>query len=143
MKASPLNLLDYYITELSVSANKAFNLQKPSQLKFEDLVVQRNLVHLDNPKGPPWELRLQVRHAAAPERNAAYGFALELVGHFEVPPSFPPERVKTLIEVNGASMLYGAARQVIRNATAQGPHNPVLLPSASFYEPKESAPAAK
>jgi preprotein translocase subunit SecB len=142
MKASPLNLRDYYVTELSVTTNKNFDLQKPVSMKFEDLVVERHLIqHNDAKNGSPWQLTLRVHHTSAPERNAPYQFTLELVGFFDVNAKVPAEKVETILKVNGASMLYGAARQVIRSATAQGPYLPVLLPSVSFYAPKESAPA--
>ena len=142
MKASPLNLRDYYMTELSVSANKTFDLQKPMNLKFEDLLVDRHLIRQDDKKNDAlWQLTFRVRHAAAPEQNVPYQFTLELVGIFEVMPSVPAEMVETLLKVTGGSMLYGAARQVIRGATAQGPYFPLLLPAVSFYPPKEKAPA--
>jgi preprotein translocase subunit SecB len=31
-------------------------------------------------------------------------------------------------------MLYGLAREVIRNLTAQGPFPPILIPTVSFYD---------
>ncbi len=40
-----------------------------------------------------------------------------------------------MIKINGPSMLYGIAREVIRGVTARGPYFPILLPSATFFEP--------
>ena len=44
-----------------------------------------------------------------------------------------------MVEVNGSSVLYSAARQILRNAMSSGPFNPLLLPTASFVEPPVQA----
>jgi preprotein translocase subunit SecB len=43
-----------------------------------------------------------------------------------------------MLEVNGASMLYGAAREIVRAMTARGPYFQTVLPSVSFYPKKET-----
>ncbi len=148
MKASPLNLLDYYVTDLSFSVNKAYDYKKPSEFRLEDLVVEPTLIQVENavPDSAAtgkWQMRLRVRHVPAPDRNAPSQFMVELVGVFSVVSGYPADKIQTLLEVNGASLLYGAARQVVRSATAQGPHAPVMLPSVSFYPPKKSAAEMK
>lgn len=141
MKASPLNLHDYYVTELFVSASKTFDIQKPVKLAFEDLSVDRQLIRREDKKDRPWQLTMRVHLAAAPEKNAPYQVTLELVGFFDVAPEYTAD-IETLIKVTGGSMLFGAARQVIRSATGQGPYFPLLLPSVSFYPPKQTPPPA-
>ncbi len=143
MKASPLNLLDYYVTELFVAVSNTFDLQKPVKLAFEDLSVDRQLIRRDDKKSGAWQLTMRVHLAAAPEKNAPYQVTLVLVGFFEVAPNYNPDMVETLIKVTGGSMLYGAARQVIRSATGQGPYSPLLLPAVSFYPPKQTPPTVE
>src|SRR5439155_22261424 len=67
--------------------------------------------------------------------NVPYFFSLELVGFFEVAEAVPDDRIDRLVKTNGPSMLYGIAREVVRDITSRGPYLGVLLPSVSFYEP--------
>ena len=54
-------------------------------------------------------------------------------------------RVRAL--VNGASLLYGAVREMVSTITSRSAHGPLLLPSLNFqdlasHKPDEVAPAA-
>jgi len=53
-----------------------------------------------------------------------------------VHPGYPAEKRAQLVQVTGASLAYGMAREVIANLTARGPHGTFLLPSISFLETK-------
>jgi hypothetical protein len=44
-----------------------------------------------------------------------------------------------LIRVTGASMLYGACREMLANLTARSTHGMSTLPSVSFAVPKSSS----
>jgi hypothetical protein len=63
---------------------------------------------------------------------------LVLVGILEVSPNCP--KCKQLAEVNGASMLFGAAREIIR-FTSRGPYLEIIIPSVSFYQKREARAA--
>ena len=95
-----------------------------------------------------WEITLRAKFQPGPKVNAPYFFVLEIVGFFQVGPKYPPERLDALVKVNGPSVLYGVAREVIRDLTCRGPYPPMFLPSASFVESvqaetsQEAAPPA-
>jgi preprotein translocase subunit SecB len=46
-----------------------------------------------------------------------------------------PEEIRDkIVKTNGTSILYGAAREIIREMTARGGYRPILIPTASFAE---------
>lgn len=66
-----------------------------------------------------------------------------MVGYVLAQPGFPKEKMQRAVEINGPSMLFGAAREILRAATGRGPYGPVLIPSTSFFKPEKKAPAKK
>ena len=46
---------------------------------------------------------------------------LEIVGYFNVSPSYPKEQVERLVKTNASSILYSIAREMVRSITAAGP----------------------
>ena len=58
-----------------------------------------------------------------------------MAGPFIVADQYPAEKVSDLIKITGASILYGACREMLANLTARGPHGMVSLPSVSFMSP--------
>jgi preprotein translocase subunit SecB len=134
MKASPLLLRHYYVISLNVAANPNFKPDQPIDLSWEDFSVESE--YSPAPHTAQWQVRLHVQHRAHAQRNYSYSFSVEMLGLMNVNPSFPADRHKELVEVNGASMLYGAAREIIRSATAHGPFLAILLPSVSFVPSK-------
>jgi preprotein translocase subunit SecB len=141
MKPSPLILKGYAVLDLQMSANLQFNPQAPVELSMEDYKVNVDVAPSTRPKDSQWQVVLQVQHVANPKRNHTFAFSLRMIGFLDVHPSFAEDKRDNLLRVNGASMLYGAAREIIRSTTAHGPYLPVLLPSVSFYPQKE--PTAK
>jgi preprotein translocase subunit SecB len=48
-----------------------------------------------------------------------------------------PEEIRDkIVKTNGTSILYGAAREIIKDMTARGGYRPILIPTASFAEIK-------
>jgi preprotein translocase subunit SecB len=134
MNPSPLDLTAYFVTELSLSANLEFSPNRPTQLRMEDLRINVDLRRKDGK--PTWQLVLKVQQNVGPDHNSPYNFALTLVGWFDVHPTFPADKTELMVRVNGSSMLYAAAREILRADMAKGPHFPLLLPSISFYPAK-------
>jgi preprotein translocase subunit SecB len=138
MKAhpSPLKCHGYYVTELALTANPHHKPSETVNLDFADLAIESTTEHVpQDQNGPVWRVALRVHQNVGPDKNSPYNFAIALLGTFEVHPNFPPDKVKQLVDVNGSSILYGAARQILRQAMSSGPFTPLLLPSASFIQP--------
>ena len=99
--------------------------------------------HPDDPRR--WIVDLRVEFGPEKENSPTpYQCNCLVRGFFEVHSAYSgdPER---LIRITAASMLYGAAREMIANLTARGPHGMVNLPSVSFFEedPKKKQPPKK
>ena len=142
MKTSPLTLKRYVVARMAITANREFKLDQPVNMSMDDFTVTNELVP-STYKDAAWQIILQIQLRANPQRNFTYSFDLDLVGYFDVAPEYPEDKRDQLLHVNGSSMLYGAAREIIRNLSAQGPFQPLLLPSVSFYPKKDSPPAAE
>jgi preprotein translocase subunit SecB len=139
MKPSPLTLRDYFVTDLSFSVNRSFDPKKPPSMRLDDLIIKRELSPRgDNPLH--WSLTLRIQHQTSPDQNTPYSLALEMVGHIDIIEGFPEEKRHLMLEINGASMLYGAAREIIRSVTSRGPFFQTVLPSVSFYPKKDTPP---
>lgn len=63
-------------------------------------------------------------------------------GFYKVHDEFPGDAEK-LIRITGASMLYGAIREMIAHISARAPNGMINLPSVSFIEPEKPKPKSK
>lgn len=130
MKLSPLQLDNYFVIESHVTASRDFNPAAPSDVRAEEIIVTRDIKPTDENRH--WEVTLRIQFTPGPGVNTPYFFTLEIVGLFHADPEYLEERLDRLVKTNGPTILFGIAREVIRNLTAHGPHAPMLLPTASF-----------
>lgn len=135
MKNSPLQLKRYFVTELSLTANKEFDPKKEVKLGVESLVVAPALL-ADASDPRQWQVTLRIQQHPGPEANAPYFSTLEIVGFFCLQDDYPQEKIEWMVQTNATSVLYSAAREILRGAMAQGPYPPVILPTLSFYSPR-------
>ncbi len=139
MKLSPIQLLDYHVTSLTVEACASFQQDKPMDLDPADLDVAGQTNLLDHRDQPLWAVSLVLRHEPKEGKNIPYRLALEMVGLVSATASKVDDTLNHAVQVNGPSMLFGAAREILREASARGPHGPVIIPSASFFTPPPAA----
>jgi preprotein translocase subunit SecB len=131
MKLSPLQLLEYFVADFHFTLNGRFDPKKGLELKVEELdATPRCDRHVDNQ--PKWTVVLELKYQPSAETNTPYIFSIVLVGLFEVSKGVKDDLVDRLVRTNGASVLYGIARELIREQTARGPDGPLILPTASF-----------
>lgn len=141
MKTSPLQLEAYFVTDLHFSINKNFDAQKGAEIKDTDVSANFDMaINAENNRLCQLTLKLQFQPAA--EANTPYRFTIEMLGAFRVLEVYPEEKQDRLLRVNGPSMLFGIAREIVRDITARGPYPALILPSVSFFEP-ESLPEPK
>lgn len=139
MNTSPLQLKHYFVSDLHFTINRQFDGGKPVAILGEQFSAESNILQTDQNK-QQWQITLRLLHQTAIGINTPYSFSLEIVGLFEVAAGFPADRTEQLVKTNGSSMLFGAAREIIRDVTVRGPYPGVLLPSISFIEaPKKQA----
>ncbi len=133
MRPSSLLLKSYIVTDVNVSANPAFDPEKPVNLGIRDLIVEPEC--RPNEKNPrDWRIFLCVKDAQNKDSNSPYSFRIELVGFFEVEEKVPVKTLDVFACVNGTSVLYSTAREVLRSLMSMGPYQPILLPAVCFFE---------
>ena len=131
MQLSDLELRHYFITDLSLSANPKHDPKESVRLDADDLTVESGHSLVEG-EDKLWQIRLNLRQDDVPGSNMPYSFTLHMIGYVAVSESVPEESREHFIAVNGAAVLYGAAREGLRGAMSQGPYKPVLLPSVNF-----------
>jgi preprotein translocase subunit SecB len=135
MSPAALQLKYYFVTELSVTANRQHHAGKPVTLTDENLVVKQDFLReKDAPR--QWQVTLRIQQQGGPATNPPYFFTIELVGFFSVAAKYPEEKAEWMVRTNATSVLYSTAREVLRGAMSQGPFCPLLLPTVSFYTPE-------
>lgn len=141
MKIASLQLEWYFISDLHLTASKEFDRSKAAEVKYDNLSVDVECA-AEKDNNRKWQVTLRVKHQGTSDSNSPYAFSLEMVGFMQVLKTYPEEMVEWLVRTNGPSMLFGVAREVLRDLTARGPHVTVFLPSVSFYESTNGGPPA-
>lgn len=140
MKLSPLDLCRYVVTDISCSANPEFDAGQTIEMTIDELTVETSIqkVDIESEDRIGWSIDLSLSYQVAPKENYPYNYSMQIVGFFSSPAAVPSGMDdERLVRVNGASMLYGIAREKLRSLSEAGPWDGVLIPTASFFEPKE------
>lgn len=131
---------DYFVTGLMVAANPEYDRKKPIDLRFEDLQIDS--VPKQLPKkldGRLWRVVLQMQQNVGPAKNTPYNFSITMVGHFEIHPKCPADQIHPFVTINGSSILYSSARQILNEAMRNGPFPAVELPTVCFHDTEPPA----
>lgn len=139
MKAAQIQLTNYFVSELQFVANRDFKLDVPANVAAADLqVAHQASASAENKR--QWQITLRVALNASPESNSPYSFLVEMVGFIDVAESVSDERIERFARINGTSLIFAAAREIIKAATSRGPFKPLLLPTVTFWEPVPETP---
>lgn len=142
MKAAQIELTDYFVSDLQFTANHSFDAQKPSKVGVDDLqVTNQPSRRPDDPRS--WQITLRIALNVPAERNLPYSFLVEMIGFVRVSDSTNDENIERLVRINGASLIFSAAREIVRAVTSRGPFKPLLLPTVTFWEAKAPSPEAE
>lgn len=134
MKLAPLQLTDYFVLSIQVEALADYDAGKEQDLDVANLQVAESCVPAGEDKPNRFLIDLIIKQEAMEGKNLPYSYELHMIGFIEVAPNFPEDRVQRAVETNGPSMLFGAAREILRAATGRGPYGPVLIPSTTFFK---------
>lgn len=133
MQLSPLQLKQYWVTSLGFAPCEHFDPESDLDLKFDSIKNHVNIRYVEEPVCC-WQVDLSLAHEPGEEENAPYRYQIQVAGFFTVDEGIPEEKVKNIVKVNGASLLFGIAREQLRAALSSGPYPSVLLPSVSFRD---------
>lgn len=141
MKPARISLVEYFATDLALGTNHAFAPDQPVKFEEKDFVVTPTVrKNEDAPRdGQRWQVTLEIRHQPAPGVNFPYSYRVVLVGQFGVQDGVQTEDEERFVRIQGASVLYGMSREIVRALTGRGPYRPVILPTVNFYEQKPVA----
>lgn len=142
MELAPLQLTDYFVTSIRVGASPDFDTSRETDLEIESLKIEQTCVQVGEEKDHAFSLVMSISQDLVPGKNIPYSYEIQLVGSITAHPDFPKEKLRHAVEVNGPSMLFGAAREILRAATGRGPYGQLLIPSTTFFKPA-NPPAKK
>ena len=134
MKLAPLQLTDYFVLSIHVEALADYDAGKEQNLDVANLQVTENCVPAGEEKPNRFLIDLIIKQEALEGKNLPYSYELHMIGFIEVSPTFPEDKIQRTVETNGPSMLFGAAREILRAATGRGPYGPLLIPSTTFFK---------
>jgi preprotein translocase subunit SecB len=152
MKQSPLQLLSYFVPEMSFSANQLFSQEKSIEGGIESFSVEAEASQQKAPNdfpGHSWSVQMVIAQDIKEGQNFPYRFKLIIVGMFALKEGvMTDDKESQFVKVNGSSIVYGVARELMRSATCLGPWGSLIIPTVSFYESapmqkEESAPLPK
>ena len=127
LNASPLQIESHEFLEISVRAS-----EQEAPIGDLSLRVNRKWV-LADAQMRRWKLILTIFFGGERDgKESTYTGTLKVGGSFIVAEKYPQEKASDLIQITGASILYGACREMLANLTARGPRGMVSLPSVSF-----------
>jgi preprotein translocase subunit SecB len=137
------------VPEISCTANEQYDPAKPFEIDTSLFVVKVQPCRQEQPGGQTqhlWSVQMTVSQELKAGQNFPYHFKIVLFAFFscspDVPPDFDEERY---VRINGSSILYGAAREVVRAMTSRGPWGELIVPTLSFYDAnnKSAEPVAE
>ncbi|MGZ0654506.1 hypothetical protein ACWPKS_02775 [Coraliomargarita sp. W4R72] len=134
LKPSPLQLISQDTLEVTIKASAPGDAFGSGNIEVDREVEQSG----EDPNR--WAVMLDVTlQAVEGEAAPPYTGHIKLLGFYKVHEDYQGDSDR-LIRITGASMLYGAAREMVSYITARSPNGMLTLPSVSFYE---EAPAKK
>lgn len=137
LNASPLRLHGHRFTEVSVKASE----QDEPQGGFSLRTLRTLRDHTENPRKFLLILRVELG-SSTPDQESPYSANLTIEGEFEVSEAFTAVSAEELVNITGASILYGACREMLANLTARSTHGMSTLPSVSFGPSKPATKVA-
>ena len=138
LSASPLQIERHEFLEIAVKASEQENPHDVLSLTFHRQWAQAD-------KEPRrWRMELTIRFGGEKDgKESTYTGLLKVAGYFAVVEQYPEDKMAELIQITGASILYGACREMLANLTARGPRGMVSLPSVSFVPPPTASKSQK
>jgi len=137
MNKSPLQLERHFFTKIYLDAHPHADPTAKPQVQTEVDVARAE----NEPRR--YQLTLRLKVTPPPDKKPRYTAEIHIVGLVKVAPTWPDPKVQQLVEVNGAALLYGAAREMLCNITARGPWPMLCLHSVTFVQPPKGLAAPK
>lgn len=128
---APLEIKKYFFPLVHVAADPQYNPERHgSEANKVEFDVRTSVI-----KNEDDLYQVAVEIVAQPvDENHRIPYSVHLIGVGLFTVSKAWKNPEKLLRVNGASMIYSAAREFLITITARGPWNPVILPTVSFLD---------
>ena len=126
----PLLLSNYFVEKLDYEALPGFN---PAEPGAEVMAVDPDVYPVPD-KADMYMVRLRVALAGPPKSNSRCRLSLSLVGFFQVDTKAPEKLRSDMVFGNAPLILFGIARQITAETTANGPYGKIILGTVNFVE---------
>lgn len=133
MRRVPLQLDGYVFTKLLVEANTDFDPEKQQDIGQSDIDFSMGIaVSKDKDNPNLYQIEIKIENLHSKTITLPYTIEAKVVGVFSVDPKFKHDDLDRLVQINGASMLFGAAREQILTITGRGPFGSLKLPTINL-----------
>lgn len=134
MKSSPLQLEHYFLAESHCKARteppgEGYESWGPADAEWFKTEVR---MFRGEDEADFFQIQLSIETVSEAESSLPYEILLHIIGYFRVDPDFKHDNLEHLVQVNGASVLYSAARDFVLTLTSRGPWGPLMLPTVNF-----------
>jgi preprotein translocase subunit SecB len=142
MRLSPLQLQKLVFTRIKVEAAKAFEKITPkddaTNFDFQGVTLITNLAcgHAQGQEKNPRDflVKLGIILNNKQGKPAPYLVDIEAAGYISLSEVIPKDDRSDIALVNGASLLYGAIRELVTHLTARAPLGLCQLPTMNFSD---------
>lgn len=150
MQLSPLQLLEYTFEGFSVALTPDYDNAKrdpsavvaPSSMTLETECGIADIQ--DKEPFSDYALKLILKVTPSEGASAPYSLAVAVRGHFRMHRMSDEKDLvdrKNRALVNGISVLYGVAREMVTTVTSRSAHGQMLLPTLKFSDLEEASTA--
>lgn len=134
MTSSPLRLEHYFYPRVEVRANPEYSkLVKEGLKNSPESGIETKVSTLKAEEDPNfYQVQLTIRSSLKANSELPYKILLHAIGFFHVDQNFENKNIDHLVEINGASVLYSAAREYLMMVTSRGAWESFKLPTVNF-----------
>jgi preprotein translocase subunit SecB len=129
---SPLEIENYFVEEVAFRVNTELkDIEDKPGIVDVDFNIRRDQ---DNPMNFNIQMSVDLNKEAKVFADSAYQINLKLVGFFHFVDGIDEDTISKMIAPIGLSILYGTARGIAAQVTANSWYGKVVLPSVNFIE---------
>ena len=133
---SLLNIDEYFVEEILVKTNADFKKQKRGERgELEEKGEIKTTVNIKRRGNEPIfmiRMVIKVNNTKKSFVNAKYQILLDIKGFFSFAKNTDEETISKMIHINGSTILYGVARGVIAQITANCEYGKFILPAMNL-----------
>jgi len=139
---APVEVLNYFVKSFSMDTNMKCDKDKSRDLSLKNIVILNRMFPSKKHKNV-FVVFLNLEMKVPEGKNAPYAIKMEMFGRFQVSERVPDELREKMVKTNGSSILYGAAREIIKEMTGRGIFRKIQFPTVSFADIKKEKSVAK